>query len=102
MYQLNCLLLLYRTRKHKPDGTFKYMIAAELPNDSNVQSFEVFEIPKMTWAVFIERCPLKDELTPLVQSIWKRIPEWLETAGFEYAEAPSLERFEFSDYLQDG
>lgn len=81
---------------HKPDGSFKYMIAAELPEGLNVDSLEVLEIPSLTWAVFVAECAYDDALAPRVQSLWKKVPEWLGATGYEYIDAPARECFSFT------
>lgn len=76
---------------HKPDGNFKYAIVAEHPGDVMIEPFEVLDIPKATWAVFVEKCAFDEALTSRVQNIWKRIPEWFEATGYEHAEVPAFE-----------
>lgn len=60
---------------NNPDGRFKYMVAAEIPDGVDVSQYEVLEIPKMAWAVFLKKCTLDEEISSSMQNIWKRIPD---------------------------
>lgn len=78
---------------HKSDGTFNYMIAAEGPQNDKMMivDFDVLEIPKSIYAVFIDRCPLSQAIGNKAGTIWQRLPEWFESTGYEYADKPALE-----------
>lgn len=78
---------------YKPDGTFNYMIAAEFPQDGNKinEEFDVLEILKSTYAVFSDRCLLSEAIGNKATAIWQRLPEWLESTGYEYADRAALE-----------
>lgn len=78
---------------HKSDGTFNYMIAAVFPQNDNmiIADFDVLEIPKSTYAVFSDRCNLNEPIADKANVIWKMLPEWFESTGYEYASKPALE-----------
>ena len=84
---------------YKSDGTFNYMIAAEFPQNDNgiYDDFDVLEIPKSTYAVFSDKCLLSEAVGIKAAAIWKRVPEWLESTGYEYADKPALEIPSYSE-----
>lgn len=76
----------------KEDGRFKFMINAEYPKEGVASGFEVIEIPEATWAVFSTTCKHDEELDTM-NKIWKRLPEWFQSTGFEHATGiPELEK----------
>lgn len=77
---------------HNPDGTFRYMICVEAPEDGMPGDLETLNIPAHTWVVF--STDETEELTAAIQDIWKRIhPEWFPSSGYEHANAPDQERY---------
>ena len=76
----------------KPDGSFRFMLTAEYPETTIPDSFEILEIPKSTWAVFITTCA-EDEELDTISKIWNRLPEWFQAAKYEHKpNVPELEK----------
>lgn len=74
------------------DGNFKYMLAAEVPDDRfNVSGYEILTIPSATYAVFTDRCPINEPVSVKASDIWQRLPEWFQSVGYEHADKPMLE-----------
>lgn len=77
---------------HNPNGTFRYMIAADAPETGAPKGFERLAVPAHTWAVFTT--PEGGDITAAIQDIWKRIhPEWFPSSGYEHADGPDQERY---------
>ncbi|HEX2946961.1 MAG TPA: helix-turn-helix domain-containing protein [Clostridia bacterium] len=80
---------------NKPDGSLKYMIAAELPDHEVPPEYTIMEIPAATWAVFTEVKPIEQMMD--MHPIWRRIPEWFQATGYEYADTPEMEHFRHNE-----
>jgi len=77
---------------HDPNGTFRYMIAADVPAGGAPDGFERLDVPSHIWAVFSTE--EGEDITEAIHDIWKRIhPEWFPTSGYEHADGPDLERY---------
>lgn len=77
---------------HDPCGTFRYMIAADVPAAGVPQGFEKLDVPACTWAVFTTE--EGRDTTAAIHDIWKRIhPEWFPSSGYEHADGPDQERY---------
>lgn len=86
---------LYELMNDKPEGLlgvsvhnekeWKYFIAVSSAENSD--SFEQYDIPVATWAIFSGR-----GTNVSLQDLERRvITEWLPTSGYEYAEIPDIE-----------
>ncbi|NOU64735.1 helix-turn-helix domain-containing protein [Paenibacillus sp. LMG 31461] len=71
------------------EGVFRYMVAAECSDASVPDNFEIYDVPKLLWGVISEIYEKHIEIS----EIWKRVPEWLQSMGYEHAEAPELEEY---------
>lgn len=77
---------------YKADGSFRFMLTAEYPEQGVPDCFEVLEIPQGTWAIFSTSC-FEDEELDTISKIWRRLPEWFHATGYEQrADVPELER----------
>jgi len=77
---------------HNHTGDYRFMLMADYPSPGVSDDFDVLEIPKAKWAVFTTTC-LEDEELDTMTKIWKRLPEWFQSTGFELAQGvPELER----------
>lgn len=94
----NAKLLGIALHGFKEDGTFKFMINAEYPKGGVSGDFEILEIPKATWAVFSTNCKHDEELDTM-NKIWKRLPEWFQSTGFDHSSGiPELEKCYKTEY----
>lgn len=81
----------------KSDGSYKFMLSAEFPetgifHEFTDQQFDIVEIPKATWAVFNTACN-EDEELDTINKIWRRLPEWFQSTGYQHAAGiPELEK----------
>ncbi|MDP4145855.1 MAG: helix-turn-helix domain-containing protein [Bacillota bacterium] len=75
------------------DG-FRFMVAGDYPGQGVPSGFEVLEIPKATWAVFSMHGKANDhEELDTITNIWKRLPEWFQTSGYEHmSKLPEIEK----------
>lgn len=73
-------------------GTYRFMLTAEYPAKGVGEEFEILNIPKATWAVFSTTCNEEEELDTITK-IWKRLPEWFQSTGYELkAGIPEIEK----------
>lgn len=74
------------------DGTYSFMLTAEYPDGGVGEAFDVLDIPSATWAVFSTSCKEDEELDTITK-IWKRLPEWFQSTGYELlSDVPELEK----------
>lgn len=78
----NNKLLGIALHSFQEDGTYRFMLTAEYPTEGVGEEFEVLSIPKATWAVFSKTCKEDEELDTITR-IWKRLPEWFQSTGYE-------------------
>jgi AraC family transcriptional regulator len=73
------------------DGTMRYMIACDKPDNTIPCQFTVLKIPALTWAVFDVDWHGDDSA---IHEVWKKIgTEWFPTSSYEHADAPEMERY---------
>jgi AraC family transcriptional regulator len=76
---------------HNPqDGSFRYMIACDMPNTDIPEEFKILEIPALTWAIFQVNGNRDED----IHEVWRRIgSEWFPASNYEHADAPEMERY---------
>lgn len=81
------------------EGTrFPYMLCVMKTSLSNTNGYQVVDIPKSTWAVFVTEPHSSEKMPEAVQDLNARIyTEWLPTAGYEMVEG-----CDFEMYYMDG
>lgn len=78
--------------KETPDDTFYYMMGAFVGKDSNVDGYDVLDIPETTYAVFPSGEFNWDEIGTVLGDILKRIDkEWLPTSSYKRAGGAEFE-----------
>ncbi|BFH59477.1 AraC family transcriptional regulator [Paenibacillus azoreducens] len=86
------------------DGTKRYMMGAELQEDSGaLEGLTVLHVPNQTYAVFDSRESIPDdvEIGLEIQNVWKRIySEWFPSSNFEQVEGPCIEKYYWADNTQ--
>ncbi|UQZ34101.1 AraC family transcriptional regulator [Paenibacillus sp. PK3_47] len=78
----------------KEDGSRRYLMGIELPEDAKaVGELTTLYIPTQTYAVFEG---------PEIKGVWRRIySEWFPSSGFEQVEGPCLEKYFWADGTQE-
>ncbi len=68
-------------------GSLDHMIGVLTTKESDFESFDVVEIPSLTWAIFSS----KGEFPKVMQETWGKIAsEWLPSSDYELVEAPEI------------
>lgn len=82
----------------KMDGTaFPYMLCVMKTPLSNTSGYTEVDIPKATWAVFVNISHGIEETSKAVQDLTARVyTEWLPTANYEFVEGYDFEMY-YSD-----
>lgn len=71
----------------KEQGNLDHMIGVISTLDDNFKGFDVVEVPKLQWAIFIT----EGEFPKAMQQSWGRIfSEWLPSSDYELVEAPEI------------
>jgi AraC-type DNA-binding domain-containing proteins len=76
----------------KAKDKFRFMLAAERPEQGVAASFELLAVPKATWVIFSLTSPQFME-QETVTAIWKRLPEWFQASGYKHRDhVPEIEK----------
>lgn len=97
-----CRVHAVQNYKESPADTFSYMIGAFVGDDSNLEGYDVVDIPETTYAVFPSGEFNWDEIGTVVGSILKRIDEeWLPTSSYKRAGGAEFEIYGGSEAIAE-
>ena len=76
------------------EDAFTYMICHDAPKNGAIKGYEKLCVGEYTWAIFETDEHAESEISPKIQSLWKRIyPEWFPNSGYEHACGPEFEMY---------
>ena len=78
---------------------YTYMLCVEKAADSNTQGYKVVEVPKASWAIFVDEPHSIEETSKAIQdTVARAYTEWLPTSSYELVEGYEFEMY----YEKDG
>lgn len=77
--------------------TFQYMIGCFVNKDSQVDAYDVVDVPASKWAIFRTETHVPSETTDYIQSLNRRIyTDWLPNSGYDIISGYEMELYYFT------